>query len=183
MSIGLYEELREWQAAIAALVAFGGLISAALYNAHLMRKRDDRLREQDTKAVARALGSETVAITAFVGARANRIREIINEKKRAGSPGDISFSVKGLADAVVLPVPRVYERCMERIGYMPPNTAKVVFEFYEHLAIANKVVKEKVSVSKSSLDLSEMENIVGWYDGVERRGSEAVKHLNSYLRN
>lgn len=181
MFSGLYEELKTWQAAIAALVAFGGLISAALYNAHLMRERDDRLREQDTKAVARALVSEATAITAFVDARTNKIKKVIKEKQEAGSSGDITFSVKGLADVIVLPVPRVYERCMEKIGNMPPETAMLVFEFYEHLAVANRIMIERVSTASEDLSIEGMETIIGWYEGVVKRGREAIKHLNSYL--
>lgn len=47
-------DLKSWQQGAAAIVAFGGLIFAALFNAHLNRKRDERLRQEEVRSVAAA---------------------------------------------------------------------------------------------------------------------------------
>ncbi len=54
----VYQELRGWQALIGSLLGFGGLVIGALFNAHLNRKRDDRLRDTGAVTIALSLYGE-----------------------------------------------------------------------------------------------------------------------------
>ena len=72
----LYLELKAWQTAIAALFGFGGLIAAVLFSAGKQRERDDRIRDQETRAMARALRSEITSITTFLTLTKDEIRKI-----------------------------------------------------------------------------------------------------------
>lgn len=42
-----WAQLKDWQAGIGAVIGFGGLIIGALFNAHLNRRRDERLRVEE----------------------------------------------------------------------------------------------------------------------------------------
>ena len=52
----LYAELKSWQGGIGALLGFFALVAGALLNFHLNRRRDDRLRIEEARSVAAALG-------------------------------------------------------------------------------------------------------------------------------
>lgn len=60
----MWEILQGWQQAIGAVVGFIALATAALFNAHLNRKRDDRLQGLDGRLLARSLQAEVKVIVA-----------------------------------------------------------------------------------------------------------------------
>jgi hypothetical protein len=58
----LYVEAKQWQAGIAALLGFLGLIFAALFNFRLNRRRDAQLRSEEMISVASALYGEILLL-------------------------------------------------------------------------------------------------------------------------
>jgi hypothetical protein len=57
------------------VVAFITLVGGALFNGHLNRKRDDRLRREDQRAVATALRAELVGLRDILTANAENLQE------------------------------------------------------------------------------------------------------------
>jgi hypothetical protein len=53
-----YKIALDWKIAVGSILGFVGLAGAALLNAHLNRRRDDRIRKGEAKALALALGQE-----------------------------------------------------------------------------------------------------------------------------
>ena len=175
----LYSELKTWQAGIAALIGFGGLIAAVLVSARKQRDRDDRIRDQETEAMARALRSEIVDITAFLNIKNNNIRELISENE--GSE-NITFRTTNFRDLVIPPIPQVYERCMEKVGFLPPETSKNVMDYYGYLKVATRVVSEKFAVHPDEMARAQLSEIADWFEGLKNKSLIAGRSLNEFLK-
>lgn len=70
-SLSLYQELKGWQSVIGSVLGFAGLIAGALFNAHLNRKRDDRLRDAEAITLALSLYGEILLLRDNIAALAN----------------------------------------------------------------------------------------------------------------
>ncbi|MBO9622564.1 MAG: hypothetical protein J7500_07610 [Sphingomonas sp.] len=69
----IYSELKGWQALIGSLLGFLALLGGALFNAHLNRKRDDRLRLAEAKIVALSLYGEVTLFRKDMASLANAV--------------------------------------------------------------------------------------------------------------
>src|SRR5689334_19002935 len=62
MDHALYQELKTWQTAIGAFFGFIALMSGALFNFYLNRRRDAQLRQDESLSVTAALYGEIVLL-------------------------------------------------------------------------------------------------------------------------
>lgn len=84
---------------------FLSLAGAALLNADLQRRRDDRLRDEETKGLAQALASEVRSFTEISRVWHNRLN-------------DIPRPAEGPPDNLKLPVPSVYNGNVDNVGLL-----------------------------------------------------------------
>ncbi|EJC66171.1 hypothetical protein Rleg5DRAFT_1878 [Rhizobium leguminosarum bv. viciae WSM1455] len=113
----------------AASFAFGliGVVVGALFNAHLNRRRDDRLRDQETRAVAAALYGEILAIRNDL-ADSCRIIAQANLNEEFGRPGWKLDD--NLRDRITFREPKLYETLAGKIGGLSPDLVLKIIDFY-----------------------------------------------------
>ena len=120
-----YQELRGWQGLIGSLLGFGGLVTGALFNAHLNRKRDDRLR--DTEAV-------TIALSLYGEIRL--LRETAAELARGLGAWFIDRGVHGhdlpdhYREIYQVREPTLYNALAARLGMLNPDILLPITKFY-----------------------------------------------------
>lgn len=131
MSVDWYGELKTWQTGIGALAGFSALMAAALFNAHLNRKRDERLRSNEVIAVASALYGEIVILRKAVARMANAVghRYIDHGLGRVRGERFNQHFIEG----ITLPPLRLYPALADKVGVLPSNVAMEVVRFYARL--------------------------------------------------
>ncbi len=97
------------------------ILIGALFNAHLNRKRDDRLRAEDRIALVSAMKAELRSIEHTLTENANDL----TDKKRA--PAD--FMVPDPAHSI-----RIFPEVVAKLGLLEPKTIRAVTEAYLLLA-------------------------------------------------
>jgi hypothetical protein len=124
----VYSELKGWQTGIGSLAGFVALMTAALFNARLNRKRDERLRSEEVITVASALYGEIVILRQAVARMANAVGSRYMDHGLGtfrGEPFDQHF-VEGIA----LPPLRLYPSLSEKVGILPSDVALEIVRFY-----------------------------------------------------
>ncbi len=173
-----YSELKDWQTAIAALLGFGGLIAAVVVSARKQRERDDRIRDQEIQAMARALKSEIFNITLFLKAKTDAI-EKFTIKNGLGKKSAIPA---GVFEALAPPTtPKFYERCVEKIGFLPDKTSKVVMAYYEFLIATGISVSVIVKAYPNSMDIANAQQIADLYKTLSTTAQAAMASLDQFL--
>jgi hypothetical protein len=94
------------------------LLLGALFNAHLNRKRDDRLRRQDRQMVAVALHTELSSIEHTLLENANRLTEKPPEEGSGFLVPDVMHSSLVLKDM------------LSKVGLLDPATTRKVIDSY-----------------------------------------------------
>lgn len=124
----VYAELKGWQGAIGALLGFAGLGAGALFNSHLNRRRDERLRHDEAIAVASALYGEVVIIRRSLARMANAVgRRFIDNG--TGRSRDEPFD-RHFVEQVALPPLTLYPALAARIGLLPSQLGLEIVTFY-----------------------------------------------------
>jgi len=124
-----YAELKSWQQSLASLLGFGALMVAALFNYHLNRRRDQRLREEEANAVAAALYGEILLIRIEV-ARAIRALALSHRRRELeGKEGSID---EHFLEAFPLPEPLLYKSLAAKIGMLSPDLILAITEFHSN---------------------------------------------------
>lgn len=149
--------LQQWQQAIGALIGFLALAAAALFNAHLNRRRDDRLKRDESALLALSLVAEVKAIVVQLQAI-----QRFNEKVAIKTPIDAARKLK----TITLPAETVYPHLVMKIGLLPADTAVSVTHFYGMLAAL------KHSLIIRMPDLEPIQGQQGWFTIA---GGEAVE--------
>jgi len=124
----IYAELKAWQSSIGALLGFGGLIVGALFNAHLNRKRDARLRDEEAKAIASALYGEIVIVRRYIARIANAVArkyEAHGFGHFSGEPFDQHFT-----ERYAMPDLKLYPALASKVGLLPSRLALEIVKFY-----------------------------------------------------
>lgn len=99
-----------------ASVGLIAILLGALFNAHLNRKRDDRLRERDRVAVASTLYAELQGI-----------RDSLLERQQIGNAPPVSEGqVLWIPDLTIKLLPGV----LPKLGLLPPETIRSVISAY-----------------------------------------------------
>lgn len=111
--------------------AFGfiALICGALFNFHLNRKRDERLRNEEINAVACALYGEIVILRLSIARMAN---DVGSRYIRQGFHGDEAID-KHFIDQFALPKPKLYTALASKVGMLPSQLALEVVRFYDRV--------------------------------------------------
>ncbi len=122
----MFSQLLDWIASLSPSVAsFVGtltgstlgllaLLLGALFNAHLNRKRDDRLREDEARAARRAIGAELSGIHDTLTRNAD---DLANPKG--------SFAVPDIAHQV-----RVFPAMVPKLGLLGVDRARAAIDAY-----------------------------------------------------
>jgi hypothetical protein len=129
MSDDLYAELRSWQTAIGAILGFLALMSGALWNFYLNRRRDARLRRGEAIAVAVALYGEIVLLRREVAKIGNAVAD--RYMYFAARKGEI-FD-KHFVEAHEIPNGFIYENLADKLGFLNPDLIIEIAEFYQNL--------------------------------------------------
>lgn len=134
--LSFYQELKGWQAAIGSILGFIGLILAALANAHLNRKRDDRLRDAEAITLALSLYGEIILLRNNIAAIASGLgawfidrgvhgndlpdyyREIFPVRE-ATLYNALATKLGLLAPDILLPITKFYSDYDAAIGHLP----------------------------------------------------------------
>ncbi|MBR9972695.1 hypothetical protein [Magnetospirillum sulfuroxidans] len=124
-----YAELKGWQGAIGSVLGFIALIFGALFNFHLNRRRDKRLRNEEIVAIASALYGEIVMLRRSVARMANAVG---TRYIRRGLFGDGVFD-KHFIEQFVLPRPKLYPALASKVGMLPSQLALEVVLFYSRV--------------------------------------------------
>lgn len=103
-------------AAIAGIFGFISLAGAALLNAHLNRRRDDRLRRQESRALASALLSELLTIIPALVARKTAVDGFMNKLKKEPASRSWIYRTMNFPSLMV----SVYQSSLDRLGLLPP---------------------------------------------------------------
>lgn len=148
----MWEILQGWQQAIGAIVGFVALAMAALFNAHLNRKRDDRLQGRDGMLLARSLQAEVKTIVAQL----RELRRFCDETK-VKNPLDAAKKVQGM----LVPIETVYPQVGAKIGLLDERAAQAVVHFYGSLAALRDCVDVNMPDLEPSGGASGLYNIVG----------------------
>lgn len=125
---GVYAELKGWQQSLAALLGFSALIAAALFNARLNRRRDERLRVDEARAVAAALYGEMIIVQQSLGKMAKAVARRYVDHGLGRRRGD-AFD-KHLLEEVGLPPITLYPALAAKVGLLPSDIAREVVRFY-----------------------------------------------------
>lgn len=126
--------LEGWQTAIAAVIGFVGLIAAALFNARLNRKRDDRLREREKLSVALAFYGEVVLLRREM-ARLARVVAVIESNGGAESTSLVKFDENFIKDNR-LSDPIIYPALACGLGILDAGLVLSITEFYRNFELA-----------------------------------------------
>jgi len=135
----LYVELKGWQTVIGSVLGFLALTWGALYNYHLGRNRDDRIREREGHAVALALYSEIVHLRRDLAVLANGV----GRWYAAGGYNSLELPAHFLTSFRV-PEPSVFEALKSKIGLLTADRLSQITAFYVELANAKQYIPELV---------------------------------------
>ena len=125
----LYTELKGWQGAIGSVMGFVALILGALFNYHLNRKRDERLRREEIISIASALYGEIIILRRSVARMANAVgaRYI-----RYGHLDDEAID-RHFIEQFALPTPELYPALASKVGMLQSQLAFEVVLFYSRV--------------------------------------------------
>jgi hypothetical protein len=102
-----------------SLIGFLALLGGALFNAHLNRKRDDRLRSEEQRAVATALRAE------LAGCREALLSNSELLKKEGYLTADTNFMMPDLVHAI-----RIMPHMIPKLGLLDQETIEKVANAY-----------------------------------------------------
>jgi hypothetical protein len=130
---GLYAELKNWQQGLAALIGFIALMSAALWNFRLNRRRDAALRAEETNSVAVALYGEIALLRVRAAQIANSVARVYIAEGTA--PGSSVKFDKHFVDANKLPELTLYKALAPKFGLLPSSLLLPITSFYESIQL------------------------------------------------
>ncbi len=104
------------------------MVLGALFNAHLNRKRDDRLRKNEMRATAAALYSEILVMREIVADMGQAIG------RRCLEHGDFNLQKNDEVVLFRLSEPVVFEALAPKLNLLGPDWVRPITEFYLHYA-------------------------------------------------
>jgi hypothetical protein len=90
------------------------IIVGALFNAHLNRRRDDRLRNLEARTLAVALKAELIGLKQSLTENADGL-----EKRAGGETGSGGFQVPDIATSI-----RIMPQMLSKLGLLDPDTVQ-----------------------------------------------------------
>ncbi len=144
-----------------AVVGVGGGLTAiligALVNADLNRRRDDRLRDIEGRAVAAAIRGELASMKLFIVDRLPKWKEGEHEFnavriRQAGFPGGIGAPIDA-SDFAKLPRfhPTIFEANASRLGLLGSDLAGAVTVVYSNYRVRGEIFKQSLEMMPKDL--------------------------------
>ncbi|CAD2245486.1 hypothetical protein [Xanthomonas arboricola] len=112
---------------IGSLVGLIALLLGALFNAHLNRKRDDRMRQQEVDSVRSAIGVELRCFAMTFDERFHTLSRFIGEQEAERTSSEV------IAIRLRIPQPVVYLALASKIGLLDKHEVAAVVEAW-HVA-------------------------------------------------
>ena len=161
------------------VVGFFTLVAGALLNAHLNRRRDDRLRQEDRRAVATALKSELAGLQRILLSNAEGL-----QKKHMES--DVSILNQDLAQSV-----RIMPEMINKLGLLDPETIQsviaahmVVEQYCERLQmLGGRLVENVASGTRRlvALPIDKTKHVIAANTGLSDAIQEAIAKLDAEI--
>jgi hypothetical protein len=123
----VYAELKSWQTGIGAFVGFLALMSGALFNFHLNRRRDAIVRQEEATSVAAAIYGEIVLLRNEL---ARLARVVASVYLREGLDHSIKFDCH-FVEAYSLSEPYLYKALAPKFGILDAAIVVAVTEFHK----------------------------------------------------
>lgn len=141
--ISALDQLKQWQTLIGATLGFGGLMTAAMWNAHLNRKRDTLLRYEEANSVAAALYGEILLL-----------RREISEVAKVVSAMELKGYVvtQHFLDSHKSTAPHIFQALSAKLGLLPADTLLGIIGFHQDLQEAWRLLPLLVSDPKRAFD-------------------------------
>ena len=130
----MYEELKDWQSGLGALIGFLALILAAQRHFKLNRQRDHELREQETLSVMAALYGEILLLRNDAARLAEGVANAYVARGTQRHP-TIKFDQHFL-DANKLSDPLLYKALAPKLGLLPADLVIAVTQFHNNFESA-----------------------------------------------
>jgi hypothetical protein len=158
-----------------SLVGLLALLLGALFNAHLNRRRDDRLRNEERRALAVALRTELAGIASTLELNAAQLR------KRADDVivPDIALSV------------RIMPQMLSKIGLLDTDTIQqvidshiVIEQYCEQLVMREgQLSSEKYTPGRRLIGMKadKVPEIIAINESIAKRLREAIQSLDRYI--
>lgn len=120
-----YQELKAWQTVIGSTLGFGGLIIGALFNAHLNRRRDDRLRNAEALTIALSLYGEIKLLRDDAADLAMGLSSWYLES------GAYNHSLPDFfGESYTVREPMIYNALASKLGMLAPDILLPITKFY-----------------------------------------------------
>jgi hypothetical protein len=129
----VYLELKGWQTAIGSVLGFLALMVAALWNFHLNRRRDARVRNEEVVAIATGLYGEIINLRRHVA----RMAQGVGHRHFSHRFSDNQYNIH-FFEMYPLPEPTLYPALASKIGLLPGSVLLGVVGFYESYAEAKR---------------------------------------------
>lgn len=122
-----YAEAKTWQISIGSMLGFIGLAVAAMLNFYLNRRRDDRIRKQETLAVAAALYGEILLLQREAVLVGNSVIHLLHDEERYDKVRlDNEFVASRSFSEPVL-----YKALASKIGLLEARHVTAITEFHK----------------------------------------------------
>jgi len=162
-----------------AAIGLIAILIGALFNARLNRRRDDRLRRDDARAVATALKAELTNISDAL------LRNADDVKKKPAGP-DEGFNVADLSQSV-----RIMPEMLQKIGLLPVETIQAVLvayglleQYYDYLIMMGGVRDDRMSDRRAIfVPGKEADHFAKLNRNMNSTVQEAVEKLDAFLKN
>lgn len=120
----LFDKLHNWQQLLGSFLGLIAILVGALFNAHLNRMRDDRLRAEEANSVLAALYGEIILLRNAIGCLASLVSDV-----------EINNSQKIYQDARFVKIhalsePILYKQLAPKLGLIEPSIIIAIAEFY-----------------------------------------------------
>lgn len=124
----VYQELKTWQTAIGAAFGLIALMTGALWNFHLNRRRDAHLRAEEALSVTAALYGEIILLRQEAARLAVAVTQVLVNRGTQRNP-IIKFDTHFL-EANTLPEPTLYKALAPKLGLLSADMVVAVTRFH-----------------------------------------------------
>jgi hypothetical protein len=152
------------------------LLLGALFNAHLNRRRDERLRNEDRRALAAALKAELDGIATSLEMNTEELKKKISD-----------FAVPNIAHSI-----RVLPALLSKIGLLDTEIIRkvisshiVIEQYVEHLTLRGGIISGPRQSPNRRLILMTKDKtgvVISLNESISKRLRETIQGLDEYLR-
>jgi hypothetical protein len=124
-----HQELKGWQTGIGAFLGFLSLLTGALVNAELNRRRDAQLQQREMRSLLAALAAEALIISQHAKIRVESINGIFKKQ-------DLGLYFRKQYPAPVKPM--IFSEAVKKIGILDPSVVSLVVHFYMEIEMTER---------------------------------------------